>query len=159
LGWGQFPLEEMLRLAHPHPASPAAGEGPITRRLSGCTPITTRAANSSLPRMGRGLRLGWGQFPLKKLLRLAHPHPASPAAGEESITRRLSGCTPITTRAANSSLPRMGRGLRLGWGQLPPKRGLQQPLEEMLRLAQCLPLLGAQAFALTDDFGESILKC
>ena len=27
----------------------------------------------------------------------------------------------------------------------PPKRGLQQPLKEMLRLAQRLPLLGAQA--------------
>ena len=40
---------------------------------------------------------------------------------------------------------------------LPPKRGLQQPLEEMLRLAQGLPLLGAQAFVADKHISKFLL--
>ena len=46
----------------------------------------------------------------------------------------------------------------LGDSKLPPKRPIQQRLEQVLRLALRLALLGAQPLGSVDDVGKFLLK-
>ena len=104
----------------------------------------TSLASLTQPDRSTGL-----QLPLKR------PPPAAPPDRTGSPASSGRQTCQVLMLAHLSRIPdaRPDRSTGL---QLPPKRPAQQRPEQLLRLAQGLALLGAEAFALLDDLGQIV---